>query len=850
MASGKGENVGHGSGSGLPSASDASLRHQAGAIEGGEGACAANSPPDRLFWSSQVPRFGALTHIADALDAERARWFYWVPVALGTGIAIYFLLPFEPHPALGSLAIVGTAGLRLALSRMRLASFLLNAALLIAVGFWLISLRTIMVAAPVLEKQIGPVEVRGFIELIEPRQGGGQRLTLRVYKLGGLGAGVRPQRVRVRTMVAGGDLAPGDAVIIKARLSPPAAPALPGGFDFARHAYFLELGGVGYTFDLPQRDAAAGPVPLMLRVSAAIQRLRGAIGTRIDAVLDGETAGIAKALVTGERGGISEATNDAYRDSGLFHILSISGLHMAIMGGAVFWSVRFLLALFPGLALRYPIKKWAALAAAAGSLGYLAISGYSFATVRSFIMISIMFLAVLLDRPAIALRNVALAALIILVLYPESLLDVGFQMSFAAVVALVASYEALRLRFLPLALDTGDRRGIAAAGALFFAGIVLSTVIASVAVTPFAIYHFHKTQQFAVLANLVAVPICNVVVMPAALATLVALPFGLEQGPLTVMGAGVDAMSATARYVAALPGAVGMLPAISTSAFSLLAIGGLWVLLWQARWRWAGLAFIAAGLVLLPFKARPDLLVGRDGQLVAARAASGLLAVLPAPRSQFEIGRWLAYDGDSRTAQEALAGGGLTCDWSGCAGTIGGMRLAVSRHWASIADDCQTADIVVLAVPAPIACVGPKVVIDFYDVQIGGTHAVYVETTPGQVENRADAAKTIRIETVAGTRGLRPWSPVHPWSVAGRARDAKFLANDPRRRSKAGVRSRPSVREPNPDAKPNMGPARFSAPLDLLDALQLPRPEVEDGSNELETPASTTFRPNDERDIF
>lgn len=168
-------------------------------------------------------------------------------------------------------------------------------------------------------------------------------------------------------------------------------------------------------------------------------------------MLSGETAAIAKALVTGERGGIPGSTNEAYRDSGIFHILSISGLHMAIMGGAVFWLVRFLLALFPSVALRYPVKKWAALAAAVGSLCYLAISGSSFATLRAFITISIMFMAILVDRPAIALRNVALSALIILVIFPESLLDVGFQMSFAAVVALVAAYEAIRAQF-------GERR--------------------------------------------------------------------------------------------------------------------------------------------------------------------------------------------------------------------------------------------------------------------------------------------------------------------------------------------------------------------------------------------------------
>lgn len=802
-----------------PNPTDAGM--QAGAVAQDEGLALtpAQASDDPLFLRMTSPIGGLWARFSDALNAERAQWFYWVPVALGAGIAIYFLLPFEPPLALGGLMLAGLAGLKLAVSRMGLTAILINVALLMAIGFWLISLRTAMVGAPVLEKQTGPVEVRGFIELIEAREGGGQRLTLRVYKLGNLEEAARPRRVRIRTMVVGAGLAPGDAVIIKARLSPPAAPALPGGFDFARHAYFAGIGAVGYTFDTPKRDGGAGPVPPMLRLAAAIQKLRRAIGMKVDAVLDGETAGIVKALVTGERGGISEATNDAYRDSGLFHILSISGLHMAIMGGAVFWSVRFFLALFPALALRYPVKKWAALAAAAGSLAYLAISGSSFATVRSFIMISIMFLAILLDRPAIALRNVALAALIILVLYPESLLDVGFQMSFAAVVALVAGYEVMRARFSSFAQAAGGQRSIAMVGALFFAGIIVSTVIASVAVTPFAIYHFHKTQQFAVLANLIAVPICNFVVMPAALATLVTMPFGLEQWPLILMGGGVDAMSATARYVAALPGAVGMLPAISTPAFTFMVAGGLWLLLWQARWRWAGLALIVSGLVLLPFKARPDLLVGRDGRLVAVRTASGFLTVLPAPRSHFELERWLAYDGDGRTGDEAVAGSGLTCDSLGCTGRVGEMRLAVSRQWASVADDCQTADILVLAVPAPTACVGPKAVIDFYDTRIGGTHAVYVEGAVGQ---RDGSGRTVRIETVAQARGIRPWARAHPWSLAGRSLKVRHRVD------KAQHGSQPDAAEPDANREAVSGPSRFSAPLELLDALKQPRPEVED----------------------
>lgn len=786
----------------------------------------ATGAPERLFAS-----------LAAALEEERARWFYWLPVALGLGIALYFSLLVEPPPAFAALALVAALALRMALPRTTLFSISTAVILLVALGFALVTLRSAIVAAPVLDRRVGPVEVRGYVELIEPREGRGERLTVLVSRIDTLDAERTPGRVRVRTMVRGDELSPGDAIILKAHLAPPAAPVLPADFDFARYAYFSGIGAVGYALIKPERDSAAAPPPSSLVVTAAVQRLRQAIGKRIDGVLSGESAAIAKALVTGERGGISEATNAAYRDSGLFHILSISGLHMAIMGGAVFWLVRFLLALFPSIALRYPVKKWAALAAAAGSLAYLAISGSSFATVRSFITISIMFMAILLDRPAIALRNVALSALVILVLFPESLLDVGFQMSFAAVTALVAAFEVLRDR-----LEHAHLRphGWMFTAALFFGGIVLTTLIASAAVTPFAVYHFHKSQQYAVLANLIAVPICNFLVMPAALATLVAMPVGLEAGPLLVMAWGIDAMSWTARNVASLPGAVGVVPAIPTAAFVITLAGGLWLLLWHTRWRLLGLVAIAFGMALAPFRESPDLLVGRDGHLVAVRTQSGLLTALPAPQSRFELKRWLESDGDRRSTGEAVASPGMDCDAVGCTATVKGTRVAVSRHAASIADDCASADVLILAEPAPKSCAQPVMIVDFFATRTAGTHAIYVE-----------GPRKLHLETVAAARGLRPWSPPHPWSAEGRRR-ALLSADDtgvntttdntarPHANDARGIRQA-SQSKPARGASTNVtsansasvrssrstGIARFAAPIEMLDALKQPRPEVE-----------------------
>ncbi|MCK5711723.1 MAG: ComEC/Rec2 family competence protein, partial [Hyphomicrobiaceae bacterium] len=377
---------------------------------------------------------------------------------------------------------------------------------------------------------------------------------------------------------------------------------------------------------------------------AAVERVRQAIGQRIMAVLPGQPGAIANALITGERGGISEETNAAFRASGLFHVLSISGLHMVIMSGSMFFLVRLCLAAVPALALRYPIKKWAAVAATVAAFAYLLISGASFATVRSVIMISIMFLAVVLDRPALALRNVVLAALVILILFPESLFNTGFQMSFAAVAGLVAFYEVIRHRgegaFVP-------RRPLTRL-ALFLVGIVLSTLVANAAVAPFAAYHFHQSQQYAVLANLIAIPLCNLIVMPAALVTLMAMPLGLEALPLWIMGLGIEGMTWVAARVGSLPGAVGRIPAMPTFAFLLMVAGGLWLVLWQTRWRLLGAALIAAGIALAPTLQRPDVLIARDGGLVAVRSDDQQLSAVGSRRPSFELIRWLEHDGDTR----------------------------------------------------------------------------------------------------------------------------------------------------------------------------------------------------------
>lgn len=687
-------------------------------------------------------QFSALEQLGVIVAREHERLFLWVPVCFAAGIGCYFSLSFEPDVWAALAVAVAALILRVLARAGGPATILATALLVAAAGFFAVKARVESVRAPVLDRNMPRAEIEGTIEAIEPRGERAERLTLRQVAIAGLAPAATPAKVRVRVPSAPATLASGDRVKLTATLRPPSRPAFPGDFDFARTAYFQQIGGDGYGFKAPEVLPRNTEKSLRQAFWDAVEELRDGIGARVAAALPGETGSIAQALITGERGAISAETNAAYRDSGLFHILSISGLHMVIMAGSVFYATRLFLALIPPIALRADIKKWAAVCGSLGAVGYLLISGGSYATVRAAITILIMFAAILVDRPAISLRNVALAALAILLIFPESLLDIGFQMSFAAVVALVSVHEEVTRR-----LARGEERGRLLRVALFFGGIVASTIIASLAVAPFAAYHFHKTQQFAILANLAAIPICNFLVMPAALLTLVLMPFGLEALALWPMAFGIDLMTACARWVGTLPGAVGRIPAIPAVSFELMVAGGLWLTLWRTRWRLLGLPLALGGAVLAPTGDRPDIIVARGGALVAVRGPDGLLSALPAAHSRFDLTRWLERDGDERKPADVQKATAFSCDGIGCTSKVAGVLLTVSLHPASVDDDCARGRIVVLLDRKPSDCTVPKLVIEGRDVWRQGTHALY-----------ADASGGFEVVTVESIRAGRPWS--------------------------------------------------------------------------------------------
>jgi len=478
---------------------------------------------------------GFALSIAEIFTGGRSRWGLWLPVMLGIGIAVYFQLDDEPSLWIGPSDVLLCGALAIFVRPRPLAPLLLFCLMFTSLGFAAAQLRTWSLDAPVLDRKIGPVLIEGRILRVEPREKA-RRITVGSLKIGGLGADRTPERIRLRVSQRNVALRPGDGVRLRAVLHPPAGPAAPGAFDFVTRAYFQRLGGVGYVVSTPEIRESRGESGVELFIA----RLRHDLTQKILHALPGTAIAIAAALMTGERGAIPEDTLAAMRDSGLAHLLTISGLHIGLIGGFIFFAVRLGFPTWEHATLYWPIKKWAAIVAFLGCLAYLLISGMTLPTQRSFlmlslVMLSLVMLAVLIDRSAISMNLVAWAAAAILLLAPESLMSVSFQMSLAAVTALAAFYEAITAR----SFARGERR-LPLARIARYLGAVLAT--ASLATAPFAVFYFNRLALLGVLANLVAVPLAALWIMPLALISFVLMPFGLEEWPLAAMGWGIEAV--------------------------------------------------------------------------------------------------------------------------------------------------------------------------------------------------------------------------------------------------------------------------------------------------------------------
>lgn len=665
----------------------------------------------------------------------------WLAVALALGIIIYFELPAEPSiwPTLTLIVAAGLLGWRWRQTHNLFCFALIG--LFMALGFFAGQLETARHNTRFIERDIGPVSMTGQVIATEPLKTGA-RLTLDSLDIRRLEPFEEPSRIRISSRSRDAEaIRAGDWVRATVSLSPPSPPAVPGGFDFRRHAYFDGYGATGFSFGSPDvlRTREATNADGIAAHAAALDDVRTALARHVIDVLPGQAGPVAAALLTGHRRAIPNDTADVMRDSGLAHLLAISGLHIGLVAGFVFFAIRAFCALVPKLALNYPIKKWAAVAGLITAFSYMLLAGASVPTQRAFIMTAFVMIAIMIDRRAITLRLVAWAAIAVLLIAPHSLVEPGFQMSFAAVAALVAAYQYLAPWFtrtfppnasLPMRL-TG-----------YLVGVGASTLIAGTATAPFALYHFGQSALYGLPANLIAVPLTGLWVLPAGLLGTLLTPLGLDQPLFAAMGKGIEAILTIADLVASWPGAVARVGTLPSVFLMLVAVGGLLLILPRGRIRLAGCAPIAAAFLIAAFSRPPAILVGQSGNLIALTSGGETIMIEPARAiSNFERDLFIRATGGGAINDKPKP---YRCDSQGCRWSEGGGTVSVLWHEGALMEDCWDSDLVITIFPLHGRCQAAGRTIDFFDLWRSGALAVTI-------------GDSIRTEQAEAGQGGRPW---------------------------------------------------------------------------------------------
>lgn len=711
--------------------------------------------------------------IRQALDIEIAerRFFLWLPVAAGAGTVLYLVADREPSLWYAGFAAALFGALAALVRRHRLAQSVMLVLCCLCLGLLSASWRTARVAAPVLD-HIRVTTLDGLIEEMDFRQDGA-RFLLRVDRAEGLAPQATPYRVRL-TLRRTPPFEAGTYVRLKARLLPPAQASVPGGYDFARDAWFARIGAVGNVLGRVSVIAPPRPPGLVDAALMALDGGRNALARRIDTIVGGEAGAIAAAMVTGKRDLLSDATKEVIREAGIFHIITISGVQMTLMAGIFFVGLRRLLALSPVLALRYPIKQWAAAVAIAGAVFYDIATGSRVGTERALFMTLIMLGAVLAGRQSLSMRNLALAAALVMLIAPEAILGASFQLSFAAVAALIAVYESRlaldaqlrdeRAGLMPLSAGRAPTAGIMRLFSRGPAALILATLCATTATASFMAYDFHELNPYVLIGNPLTLTLIELFAVPCALFGVLLYPLGLDAFVWHYLGLGISFVLWVARWIGTLPGATLHLNAFAPWAIVFLTFAVLSAVIWRsALLRLTALPLALIGLYGALSGSTFDLAVAANGDAVAVRGADGALTIIGRRPSEFTVGQWLAADGDGRDPHQAIDAS--ACDRIGCVGILpDGRSVALVLDQAAFAEDCDRADVVVTPLYAPRGCAA-ALVIDRDRLRATGAMLLRAQ------------GQGLAIDAGRGADEDRPWSPAPParW---GRAAPPKANGTD------------------------------------------------------------------------
>ena len=645
---------------------------------------------------------------------QRDRIALWAPIAFGAGALVRLMQPGAWEQ--GALAIACLA-LTLAAAAVRFwpslvarpivdgVRFVMALALaggaFLAAGALAVDLRIDAVAATRLDRELGPVPVEGWVLAADP----GARMTRFTILVKSVEGGPALRKVRISAADGPG---PGRGVRCFAKLAPPQAPLAPRSFDAQRRAFFEGVGATGFAFGRCRPVWIGAPEDWRDRLTVQIAAHRRELTEWVARAAPSQGGAVAAALITGDQSLIDQTTLTALRDSGLGHLLSVSGLHMSIVAGMSFAAVLFACALIPGLALHAPLRKIAAATAIIVCGLYFILSGASVPAERAYIMTLVAFGAILADRPALSMRGLAIAALIVLALRPESVLEPGFQMSFAATGALIAVYESIAKRTGPDLPSPGlVVRGLRAIQVAIVADLI-TTITAGLATDPFVVYHFGRLSVYGAAANLAASPIVTLIAAPAAGIAAIAAPFGLADYPIAVMAWALDLLIGIGSVFANRAEAVTPLPLAPDAAFAAAVIGLLWAMLWRGWLRALALGPAIAAIVLMATAPRPIVWADEGLRVAYVRTdlagGGGWRLFAPVRGGTFAKERLAGLAGlDPRRAVALPRPDGCAatdCTWS----TPGGRTVAWALNATSVGFLCGRVDVIL----APEGATAPR----------------------------------------------------------------------------------------------------------------------------------------------
>ena len=638
---------------------------------------------------------------------EMRRLFILLPFSTIAGLICYAAMPAEPSGyLLAGVTIV--LAILLVLARARHAMNGLRAAVQIAafwLGFCLLPLHGIAFGTPMLTYPAYGTYEAVVDEVLSADE---NRIRIIASQLVPLDD-ARPVPIRRARIVLPGDvgLQPGDRFRAAMRLAPIPGPVLPGTHDGQFHSYFVGVGSYG---------SATGAVEVLAdgdvwSLTRQVQGLRHTIGNRIDTVLSEDATAIGKAMVVGDQSDITDETRDVMAASGLAHIYSISGLHLSIVAGGIYWLLRLALASFPAL-VAWPNKQISASVGIVAAFLYLLLAGGvdNVPAFRSTLMLALIFGAVLAGRQALTMRNVAIAAIVIILIDPASIFRPSFQLSFAAVVGLIGIYELPR----PHTSPSGGR--LARIGGVISA-TAWTSLVAGLATLLFSAYHFQQTAPLGVIGNVLALPFVSLVIMPFGVLSVLAMPLGVDGPCLTIMGWGIDRMVDLAELVATWSQGWTGNPLLAgwTLGVGLLALA--WFAFLETRWRLLGPVLAMPVILALGFETRPDILIADTTQAVAIRNGSDM-ALVTGRTGSFAVDVWSDHYQTEITAPHPAA----RCDSLGCILTNPAYSVAVVRNAAAFAEDCGRHDLLIARIYPPQFCYVSGQVIGPRELDAGGVH--------------------------------------------------------------------------------------------------------------------------------